>query len=183
MNPLIELLPLILFFVAYKLYDFLTATAVLLVSTFVVLLFVYLKQRKVLMMPLVSAGILGVFGGLTLFNENSFFLLIKPTIVNCLFGSVLLLGLFSDKLLVLKHVFKEVLEMENPHWRILTVRWAMLFFFLAGLNEVIWRNFSEEFWVGFKVFGMLPITIIFMLFQIPFLKKHSNFVGSEDEKK
>ena len=157
MNPLIELLPLALFFIAYKTYDFLTATAVLVVSTFIVLLLVYIKQRKLLVMPLVSAVILGIFGGLTLLSEDAFFLKIKPTVVNCLFGIVLLSGLLSDKILVLKHLFKGMLEMELPYWRILTVRWALLFFFFAVLNEVIWRNFSEEFWVSFKVFGMLPI--------------------------
>lgn len=182
MNPIIELLPLILFFIAYKLYDFLTATAVLVVSTFVVLSLVYIKQRKILVMPLVSAIILGVFGGLTLLSEDAFFLKIKPTVVNCLFGIVLMAGVISDRFLVLKQLFKGMLEMELSHWRILTIRWALLFFFLAILNEVIWRNFSEEFWVSFKVFGMLPITLVFIICQIPFLKKYSNFIEVQDKK-
>jgi len=191
MSPLVKLAlemgPLIAFFVAnYKgqwLIDnvaifgtfdkpIFPATAVFIVAIIVALAISWKIAKKLPVMPLVSGVFVIVFGCLTLYLHNDTFIKIKPTIVNGLFGVILFGGLFF-KTSLLGYVFDSAIELDNEGWRKLTIRWAWFFIFLAVLNEFIWRTFSNDFWASFKVFGVMPITFIFFLAQIPMIMKHS----------
>jgi intracellular septation protein len=122
------------------------------------------------LMPLITGVFVIVFGGLTLWLHNDLFIKMKPTIVNTLFGVILLGGLVFGQSL-LRYVFGEVFRLRDEGWKILTFRWALFFLFLAVLNEVVWRNFSTDFWVSFKVFGLMPLTMVFAFLQLGLLKR------------
>lgn len=173
MDSLLELFPLLAFFVSYQWYGLMTATAVLMATTCLMVFIIYLKKRKIPKMLVISAILLAVFGSWTLLAEDDFFIKIKPTVLNCLFAALLLFGTLPKQTPILKYAFKEVITMSDHHWKQLSIRWALLFLLLAGLNEYIWRNYDTDLWVNFKVFGMLPITVIFTLCQIPFFNKHA----------
>jgi intracellular septation protein len=128
--------------------------------------------RSLPIMPLVSGVVVFVFGGLTLWLQDATFIKMKPTIVNTLFGAVLLGGLVFGKSL-LGYVFDSAFKLDAEGWKKLTLRWGLFFLFLAVVNEVVWRNFSEETWVAFKVWGIMPITVAFTLFQMPLIMRHS----------
>ncbi len=136
---------------------------------------------KLPIMPLVTGIVVLVFGGLTLYLKDDHFIKLKPTIVNLLFGTILLGGLFFGRSL-LGYVFDSVFKLDDEGWRKLTLRWGVFFLCLAVLNEIIWRNFSTDFWVAFKVWGMMPISMLFTLSQMPLIMKHSTEpLGSSDE--
>lgn len=170
MKLLLEFLPLISFFIAYHQAGLMTATAVLIAATLISITILYLKERRIALNPLISASLVGFFGGLTLILQDDLFIKIKPTIVNMLFATILLGGVYIKKP-PLKYLMQVALPMREEGWMKLSFRWGFFFIFLAGVNEVIWRNFSEEFWVGFKVFGMLPLTILFLLTQLPLIQR------------
>ena len=132
----------------------------------------WVLTRTLPMMPLVSGVIVFVFGGLTLWLQDATFIKMKPTIVNSLFAAVLLGGLAFGKSL-LGYVFDSAFRLDAAGWRKLTFRWGLFFVFLAVLNEVVWRNFSEDTWVAFKVWGTMPITVAFTLAQMPLIMRHS----------
>ncbi len=171
MKFLLEILPLAAFFIAYQKTDLMLATLVLMVATAISVGVLYLKEKKIPFNPLISAVLVGVFGGLTLIFEDPIFIKMKPTIINLLFAVILIVGTLLKKP-PLKYLMQMAIQMTEEGWRILSLRWAGLFIFLAGLNEYIWRNYPEEFWVNFKVFGMLPLTLIFLLCQMPLIKRH-----------
>ena len=148
------------------------ATAVFIPAILAALAVSYAKTRHVPVMPVVTAVIVVVFGGLTLFLQNETFIKLKPTIVYLLFAGVLLGGLAFRKPL-LGMVFDTVFNLTDEGWRKLTLRWGVFFLFLAVLNEIVWRNFSTDTWVSFKVFGFLPITFIFAAAQFPLLQKYA----------
>jgi intracellular septation protein len=148
------------------------ATAVFMVAISVSLIVSYALTRRLPVMPVVSGVVVLVFGALTLWLHDELFIKLKPTIVNILFGSVLLGGLFFGKAL-LGYVFDSVFRLDDEGWRKLTFRWGVFFFFLALVNEVVWRSFSTDFWVSFKVFGVMPITIAFTLSQLPLIQRHT----------
>ena len=169
---LIEIGPLLVFFGVNAAYGIFAGTGAFMVATVLSLGTAWLLYRKVPFMPVLSAVLVLAFGGLTLyFNDDTFFKM-KPTIVNTLFGTILLGGLAFDRPL-LGYVFDSVFQLDEEGWRKLTFRWAIFFLALAILNEVIWRNFSRDFWVSFKVFGMMPITLVFTMFQMPLIMRHS----------
>ena len=174
-NPLLKLAlefgPLALFFVASARFNLYVATATLMVGVVVALAISYAITRRVPTMPLVTAVAVLVFGALTFYFDNPVFIKVKPTIVNCLFGSALLGGLLFGKPL-LPIVLDTALHLDRRGWTKLTFRWGLFFFFLAALNEVVWRTQSDVFWAGFKVFGTMPITILFALSQIPLIMRH-----------
>jgi intracellular septation protein len=122
-------------------------------------------------MPLVSAFFVVVFGGMTLWLQDDVFIKLKPTIVNGIFAAILLGGLAAGHSL-LRHLFGDVFRLTDEGWRQLTLRWGLFFIVLAGLNEVVWRNFSTDTWVSFKVFGIMPLTMIFGIAQMGLLKRH-----------
>lgn len=172
---LYDYLPLIIFIVVYKFSSapdpLIEATLYLLISSFIALVIAYILTKKIAKMPLISAIILGIFGGLTLFSGNDLFIKIKPTLINLCFALVLFYGYFSKRPII-KHLFGEGLKMEDRAWIILSWRWAWFFVFLAILNEIIWRNFPTDFWVNFKVFGVFPLSMIFTISQVPFMIKN-----------
>jgi len=169
-----DFLPLLVFFLVYKnsgnLHPIVPATITLILITFITLVINYLFTKEIAKIPLFSALVLGVFGLLTIFSGNEIFIKIKPTLVNLLFAAILLFGYFSKKPL-LKMLLGSAFEINDQAWLHLSLRWAGFFIFLAILNEFIWRNFSTDFWVQFKVFGILPISIAFTFLQIPYLLK------------
>jgi intracellular septation protein len=167
----LDLLPLVIFFVAFKQFGIMTATAALMVCTCGTLLIIYLKERKLAPMPLVAAIVVGIFGTLTIALDNEQFIKLKPTIINLLFAMILLGGLCFKKPL-LKWALSHAVQLEDRGWWILSLRWGLFFLFLAGLNECVWRSVSTETWVKFKVFGLLAITFIFTLTQVPLIDRY-----------
>ena len=168
----LELGPLGVFFFANARLGIFGATAVFMAATIVALLASWLLTRRLAIMPLVTGIVVFVFGGLTLFLQDETFIKMKPTIVNALFGATLLGGLAFGRSL-LGYVFDSVFQLDAEGWRKLTFRWGLFFFALAILNEIIWRSFSTDFWVSFKVFGFMPLTVIFTLSQMPLIQRHA----------
>ena len=149
-----------------------TATAIFIPTVVLALGIGYALTRHLPLMPLITAIIVIVFGGLTLFFQNETFIKLKPTIIYVLFGAALLIGLaFGKPLLGL--VFDSVFHLTDEGWRRLTLRWALFFLALAVLNEIVWRTQSTDTWVTFKVFGVLPLTFVFAAFQYPLLQKYA----------
>jgi intracellular septation protein len=190
-NPVLklalELGPLMVFFFANARGDWLAerfpvlgdlggplfiATALFMVAMAISLSVSWLLVRSLPIMPLVSGIVVFVFGALTLYLQDEIFIKMKPTIVNSLFGAVLLGGLVFGKSL-LGYVFDSAFKLDAEGWRKLTLRWGWFFFFLAVLNEVVWRGFSTDFWVAFKVWGTMPITIAFTMAQMPLIMRHA----------
>ena len=167
----VELGPLLVFFVGNSRYGIYAGTAAFMVATVVSLVVSRTILGRIATMPLVTGVFVLVFGGLTLWLQDDHFIKIKPTIVNGLFAGILFVGLATGRLF-LKIVFGDVMRLSEEGWRILTLRWAFFFVFLALLNELIWRSFSTDTWVAFKVFGIMPITFVFALAQIGILKKY-----------
>jgi intracellular septation protein len=174
-SPLVKLLidlgPLLAFFVAYGRAGIYWATGVLMLATLAALLASWRLLGRVTAVPLLTAILVVVFGGLTFYLDDPSFIKLKPTIINLLFAGVLVVGLLTDRPL-LKVLLGEAFRLTEEGWRKLTVRWALFFFALAILNEVVWRSFSESAWVNFKVFGIVPLTILFALAQLPLLKRY-----------
>jgi len=147
-------------------------TALFIVATLVALAASLALTRRLPIMPFVTGIVVLIFGSLTLWLQNDEFIKMKPTIVNALFGSALLGGLLFGRPL-LGYVFDSVFHLDDEGWRKLTLRWGIFFFVLAVLNEVIWRSFSTDFWVSFKVFGIMPLTVLFTLTQMPLIQRHT----------
>lgn len=167
----LELGPLVLFFLANQRAGLIAATGVFMAAVVVALVVSYWLTRHLPVMPLVSAVVVLVFGGLTLWLHDETFIKLKPTIVNTMFGLVLLGGLWLGKPL-LSVVLDSVLHLTEEGWRKLTFRWAIFFFVLAALNEIVWRTQTNDFWVNFKVFGIMPLTLAFALAQTPLIMRH-----------
>ncbi|WIJ25513.1 septation protein A [Devosia sp. RR2S18] len=168
----LELGPLIVFFIANARADIFVATAWFMGAMAVSLILSWAILKKIAVMPLVTGVVVLVFGGLTLWLQDDTFIKMKPTITNVLFGSVLLGGLLFGQSL-LKYVFGEVYKLRPEGWSKLTFNWGVFFFVLAVINEVLWRNFSTDFWVAFKVWGIMPLTVIFSLSQMSLLNKYA----------
>ena len=168
----LDLGPLALFFGAYKLSNnFFIATGVFMVTILASLAIGYLVERRLSPMPLVTAVLVLVFGGLTIGLRSEVFLKIKPTVLYTFFAALLLGGLAFNRLFI-KYIFEQAFDLTEVGWRSLTWRWGLFFVFLAVLNEIIWRNMSTDFWVSFKFAGVLPLTFLFALAQAPFVLKH-----------
>lgn len=148
------------------------ASAAFMVATVLSLVISKIVYRHLPLMPFVSCIVVLVFGALGLWLQNEVFLKMKPTIINAMFGFALLGGLLFGKSL-LGHVFNQAFQLDAEGWRKLTLRWGLFFVFLAVLNEVVWRNVTDDAWVAFKVWGTIPITVIFTLSQMPLILRHS----------
>lgn len=168
---LTDIAPLGAFIAGYHLYGIQTATALLMAATFASLVIVYAVERKIAVAPLVTGILVGIFGALTLYLQDDYFIKIKPTIVNLLLGGILLGGWLYKKAL-LKYVLEVAFQLDESGWRSLSLRWGLFFLFLALVNEIVWRNFSTEFWVHFKLFGMMSLNVLFWVFHVPFIQAH-----------
>ena len=166
--------PLAIFFFYYYINDKDISVAIppLIIATIISLIIVWFFEKKIPPMPLISGVLITFFGGLTIYFDDPIFIYIKPTIINIIFALTLFFGKFFTKEPILKKILGKSLPLEDIGWKILNNRWMFFFFGLAILNEFIWRTQSEEFWVNFKVWGMLPITIIFTAFQIGLINRY-----------
>jgi len=169
-----DLGPLAIFFFYYynNDKDLTVAIPPFIVATLVALIIVWLLEKKIPMVPLIGGILISFFGGLTIYFDNPVFLYIKPTVINILFGLALFFGKYFTNEPILKKVMGKSIALTDLGWEILTKKWMYFFFGLALLNECVWRTQSEEFWVNFKVWGLLPITFIFTAFQISLINKH-----------
>ncbi|HTN96894.1 MAG TPA: septation protein A [Nordella sp.] len=174
MNPLIKILieagPLVAFFLTNWLAGIFWGTGIFMAATAIALLLSWLLTRKLAVMPLISAGFVAVFGILTLWLHDDTFIKVKVTLINALFGALLLGGLFFGQTF-LKYVMGEAIKMTEEGWRALTIRWGIFFLCIAVVNEVVWRMVTTDTWVNFKV-ALLPVTLVFALSQAPMMTKH-----------
>ena len=166
--------PLLIFFIVYSKSGKNLSIAIppLIIATIIAVVISYLVEKKIPYVPLIGGIIVSVFGGLTLYFKNPVFLYMKPTIINIFFGLVLAFERFFTKDYILKKMLGSSISLTNEGWKALTIRWTLFFFALALLNEYVWRTQTEEFWVNFKVWGILPITFIFTAFQVFLINKH-----------
>ena len=182
-NPLLKLLievgPLIAFFLAYGRAGIYWATGILMAATVLALIASWRLLGKISPMPVATAVLVVVFGGLTFLFDEPRFIKMKPTMINILFAVAILVGVRMGKS-PLKMVLGEAFSLTEEGWRKLSYRWAAFFVVLAIANEFIWRNFSETAWVNFKVFGILPLTLVFAVAQVGLMRAHE--LKSEPEK-
>lgn len=168
---LVELGPLLVFFGVNAAYGIYVGTAAFMAATLIALGVAWWLYRKVPVMPIVSAGLVLAFGGLTLYLHDDTFIKLKPTIVYTMFAVLLIGGLVARKP-VLALLFGPVFNLTDEGWRKLTIRWAIFFVAMAILNEFVWRSFSTDTWVSFKAFGFLPITFVFAMSQVPLMQRY-----------
>ena len=168
---IIDIGPLAVFFIFYTRSGLQASILPFMVATIISVLFSYMLEKKIPVMPTIGAVIILIFGGLTIYFDNEVFFKMKPTIINFLFAAILYGGILINKPL-LKLLLGAALKLEEAGWKILTQRWIGFFIALAILNEIVWRTQSTDIWVSFKVFGILPITFIFTMTQFPLIKRY-----------
>jgi intracellular septation protein len=173
LKPTVDYGPLAVFFASYLAFGLMTATAALIAVSLVALLLAWLLERRVPLVPLITAAIVAVFGGLTLWLQDETFIKMKPTIVQAVFALVLLGGLAFGRPLLKPLLGAVMPPLSERAWRQFTLRYALFFVAMAGLNELVWRTQSTDFWVTFKVFGLPGLTILFILSQIPFVGRQA----------
>ncbi len=171
LKPTVDYGPLLVFLAVYFATDLLTATAALIAVTALALVLALWFERRLPWMPLVTAAVVGVFGGLTLWSGDEIFIKMKPTIAQLLFAAVLLGSLALGRP-VLKPLLGTAWPMDDLGWRRLSLRFAVFFLVMAALNEAVWRTQSTDVWVLFKVFGLLGLTMLFSLAQVPLMTRH-----------
>lgn len=171
LRPAVDYGPLAVFLGVYWMSDLMAATLAIMIATVVALVLSFAIERRLPPMPLVTAVVVGVFGGLTLWLEDETFFKMKPTIVQLLFAAILFGGLLFKRPL-LKPLLAAVWPLDEAGWTKLSLRYACFFVAMAALNEVVWRTQSTDFWVNFKVFGILVLTFIFVAAQIYFMRGH-----------
>ena len=187
LKMVLELGPIVLFVLSYNFGDRLIAafdlgepfsrpiflaTAVIMVSTLVAIAVSWNITRTLPAMPIVTAVVVSIFGGLTLYLQDDTFIKLKPTIINTLFGVTLIAGMLMGRSF-LKIVMGPAFQLDEAGWNKLTWRWGFFFLVLAVVNEIVWRNFSEAFWVGFKFWGMTGLTMAFVASQLPMMMQHA----------
>ena len=168
----LELGPLVLFFAANFKFGIFVGAGVFIVATAIALPCYRGMEGRWPIMPLVGGFFVLVFGGLTIWLQDELFIKLKPTIVNCLFGTILGGGLLMFKRPLLKPIFGTAFSLTDEGWYKLTVRWALFFFILAAVNEFFWRSFSTDTWIASKMFVSFPLTMVFAFLQVPLLKRH-----------
>ena len=177
-RPIIKLAadfgPLLIFFIIYfnNENDLKVAIPPFIIATLISLIVIYFLEKRIPMVPLTGGILITLFGGLTLYFDNKVFFYMKPTIINLLFAMVLFFGKFFTKKPLLKIFFRNAFNLEDEGWKKLNYRWISFFIFVAVLNEIVWRTQSEAFWVNFKVWGLLPISFIFVASQFPLINKY-----------
>ena len=166
-----ELGPLMVFFIVNFKFHLFVATGAFMVAIVVAMIASYVVTRHVPLMALVTGAVVLVFGTLTLVLHDETFIKVKPTIIYALFAAVLGGGLLFGRSFIAV-MFDQMFNLTPRGWRILTLRWALFFFGMAILNEAIWRTQSTDFWVGFKAFGVMPLTMLFAITQMPLIKRY-----------
>jgi len=167
----LDLGPLLVFLLVSRLAGILIATGALVIATLISLTITYIAEKRLALMPLASGIFVTLFGGLTWYLNDDFYIKIKPTCLNLLLAALLFGGLLIRKN-ILKILLGDALTLREEGWRKLSLRWGLFFMFLAILNECIWRNFSTDFWINFKVFGMFSCSFIFTMSQVPLIQKY-----------
>ena len=166
--------PLLIFFTIYfrSGNDLKVAIPPFIVATLIALMVIYFLEKKIPIVPLVSCILITLFGGLTLYFDNKIFFYMKPTIINILFAAVLFFGRYFTQKPLLKVFFQNAFYLEDEGWKKLNYRWMSFFLLMAILNEIVWRTQSEVFCVNFKVWGLLPISFLFAVSQMPLINKY-----------
>tara|TARA_E500000331_G_C17122702_1_gene654574 strand:- start:310 stop:858 length:549 start_codon:yes stop_codon:yes gene_type:complete len=166
--------PLLIFFIIYFNNDNSLELAIppFIIATIISLIIVYFLEKKIPIVPLSSGILITVFGGLTLYFDNKIFFYMKPTIINLMFAGVLFFGKYFTKKPLIKIFFQASINLEDEGWRKLNSRWTLFFIFVAMLNELVWRTQTEAMWVNFKVWGLLPISFLFIASQISLINKY-----------
>jgi intracellular septation protein len=176
MPPLVKILveagPLVAFFIANARAGIFWGTGTYMVAAAIALTVAWIMTRRIAIVPVVTLVFVLAFGALTLALHDDTFIKMKVTLINTLFGAILAGGLMFGRSL-LKPVFGEAMALDDAGWKKLTLRWALFFFVVAGLNEAVWRSVSTDTWVNFKVFGILPLTFVFALAQMPLMQRHA----------
>ncbi len=172
MKLLTDFLPILLFFIAYKMFDIYVATAVAIAATFLHVAVTWLKTRKVATMQLVTLAILVIFGGLTLYLRNEQFIKWKPTVINWIFAATFLGSQFFGEKTVIERLMSSQISLPNPIWRRLNLSWVAFFLIMGGANLYVMYNFDRDTWVNFKLFGMLGMTMVFLVIQSLMLSPH-----------
>ena len=177
-RPLIKLAadfgPLLIFFIVYfnNENDLKIAIPPFIIATLISLVVVYFLEKRIPMVPLTGGILITFFGGLTLYFNNKIFFYMKPTIINLLFAGILFFCKYFTKKPLLELFFQNALKLESEGWKKLSSRWIYFFIFMAILNEIVWRTQSEVFWVNFKVWGLMPISLLFAATQVPLINKY-----------
>ena len=166
--------PLLAFFIIYYKNDkdLVSAIPALIIATLIAICVIYMLEKRIPVLPLMGAILVCLFGGLTIFFDNPIFIYLKPTIMNLIFAFALFFGKVVLNKNFLKKLFESSIKLEEAGWDKLIIRWIGFFIFLAILNEAVWRTQTEEFWINFKVWGILPLTFIFTAFQLPLIQKY-----------
>lgn len=179
--------PLLIFFGAFQYFKrkspddaMLWAAGIFAMAAVIALIISWVKHKSVSGMLIFATVIIVITAGLAIAFDNKAIFFIKPTIINALFGLAVIGGVLIKKN-VIKMMMGSAFEMSDIHWNKLAIRWGLFFFAMAALNEFIWRNYSEEFWAGFKVFGFLPITLVFTITQLPFIQKHGKMIDTDNQ--
>ncbi len=177
-KQLLEFLPLLIFLAANWKAGIFWATGLFMVATLITLVIMYLLTGKIAKMPLISGIFIGVFGGLTLYLQDDTFIKVKVTFVNVMFAGLLFGGLAFGRTF-LKDLMGDAVHLPDAAWRTLTIRWGLFFLVLAGLNEYVWRSFSNDNWVTFKVFGLMGMTLLFAVANAPYMMRHMSEPGQK----
>jgi intracellular septation protein len=173
LKPATELGPILVFFAAYYFGDLFIATGAIMITTLIALIVSYYYTRSLPAMPVVTAVVVMIFGGLTLYLNDETFIKMKPTIIYGIFAAILFTGLMLGKSFV-KVLFDNFWNLDDDGWKKLTVRLAFFFLLMAIANEIVWRNFSTELWVNIKVYGFTAATFLFFVSQVPMITRHMN---------
>jgi intracellular septation protein len=173
LQPAVDYGPLAIFFMVYLTAGLMAATAAIIAASLVALALAWTLQRRVPLIPLITAAVVAVFGGLTLWLQDDSFIKMKPTIVQALFAAILLVGLVFRRPLLKPLLGRMMPPMSDAAWRQFTLRYALFFTAMALLNEAVWRTQSTDFWVTFKVFGLSGLTVLFILTQMPFIARET----------
>ncbi|MBP9791901.1 MAG: septation protein IspZ [Rickettsiales bacterium] len=172
MKLLLEVLPLVVFFICYKLFGIVGATYAIVVTSVISIVMHYLVFKNIPKAMIISTGLVAVMGGATVVSGDSYFIKMKPTLFFAAISCILFYGVCIKKYYI-KVVFGQVFVMSDEAWNIVSRRVIVFFILMSILNEYIWRSFSEDTWVSFKVFGFFPILLVFMLLQLPLLNKYN----------
>ena len=182
LQPAVDYGPLAIFFVTYFVAGLMAATAAIIAASLVAFVLAWGLQRRVPLIPLITAAVVAVFGGLTLWLQDETFIKMKPTIVQLLFAAILLGGLALDRPLLKPLLGKMMPPMSDSAWRRFTLRYGLFFIAMALLNEAVWRTQSTDFWVTFKVFGLSGLTLVFILTQMPFIARETRAAEAAGER-